>query len=298
MTVNAEKINVALCAPRIKDDLSAPIMQRFAAYLARTSGMQFDASKTYLVDNKLSALVAKNRLSSFAELADKVESGAFPDLSSEVVQAMTINETHFFRDRVPFQSLAAALPEFARTIRQTRPLRIWSAACSTGQEIYSIAMTLEQETSKLAGLRTELLATDISKAVIAKAITGEFSRFEVERGLTPHHVERFFRKVGDDWRIDDRLRHKVSFRRQNLLEDFSHLGLFDVVFCRNVLIYFNDETRRSILRRIAGQLRPDGLLILGSAETMLGYTCGFERDRRAPGFLSMATASKSAVHID
>lgn len=289
MSVNASRFDVEDCAPRLKDEISAPIMQRLAAYLMRTSGMQVDASKTYLVDNKLRALLAKNGLSSFAELVGKIESGAFPDLSNDVVQTMTINETHFFRDRLPFESLAAILPEFARTIGQSRPLRIWSAACSTGQEIYSIAMTLEQEASKLAGLRTELLATDISAAVIARAAAGEYSRFEVERGLTPQQVERFLRPAGKDWQIDDRLRQKVSFRRQNLLEDFSHLGQFDIIFCRNVLIYFNDEVRRSILERIAGQLRSGGLLILGSAETMLSYSCGFERDQRASGLLTLAS---------
>lgn len=293
MTVDAGRGDVAYSAARLKDELSASTMQRLAAYLTRTSGMQVDASKTYLVDNKLRALVSQNGLSGFAELIVKLESGAFPDLSSDVVQTMTINETHFFRDRAPFQSLAAVLPGLAHTIRQSRPLRIWSAACSTGQEIYSIAMTLEQEASKLASLRTELFATDISAAVIAKAAAGVFSRFEVERGLTQQQVERFFRPEGNDWCIHDRLRHQVNFRRQNLLEDFSHLGLFDVVFCRNVLIYFNAETRSSILERIAEQLRPGGLLLLGSAETMLGYASGYERDPRAPGFLRLSHAPRT-----
>ncbi len=287
--------SAAHCGPQIADELSPPIMQRFAAYLSRMSGMQFDASKTYLVENKLRALIRQNGLSSFSELIFKLESGSFPELSSGVVQAMTINETHFFRDRGPFQSLAAVLPGLARAIGQSRPLRIWSAACSTGQEIYSIAMTLEQEATKLGGLRTELVATDISAAVLAKAAAGDYSRFEVERGLTPEQIERFFRLVGADWRIDARLRQNVSFHRQNLLDEFVHLGIFDIIFCRNVLIYLNDETRRSILERMSRQLRPGGLLLLGSAETMFGYTCGFEQDYRAVGFLSLSPSRAPAV---
>lgn len=295
MIAFGRQVAAAYRAPQIADELSPPIMQRFAAYLSRMSGMQVDASKTYLVENKLRALVCQNGFSSFAELIFKLESGAFPELSSDVVQAMTINETHFFRDRAPFQSLAAVVPELARAIGQSRPLRIWSAACSTGQEIYSIAMTLEQEATKLGGLRTELVATDISAAVLAKAAAGDYSRFEVERGLTPQQIERYFRPVGRDWRIDARLRQNVTFRRQNLLEDFSHLGIFDIIFCRNVLIYLNDETRRSILERMSRQLRPAGLLILGSAETMFGHTCGFEQDGRAAGFLSLSPSRTSAA---
>lgn len=297
MTLDARRFDVASITQRETCELSAPIMQRLAAILNRTSGMQVDVSKSYLVESKLRALVTKNRLSSFAELVSKVESGAFPELSNDVVQTMTINETHFFRDHTPFQSLAAVLPEFARSVRQSRPLRIWSAASSTGQEVYSIAMTIEQEASKLANLKAELVATDISEVVLAKAAVGEFSRFEMDRGLTPQQISRFFYPVGNNWRIDDRLRRKVSFRRQNLLEDFSHLGLFDIVFCRNVLIYFNDETRRSILERLAAQLQPGGLLILGSAETMLACACGYDKDLRAPGFLRLAGSHRATAAV-
>lgn len=298
MTASVGQAVSAPNAPRISDELSVSLMQRLAAHLTRMSGMQVDISKTYLVENKLRTLIVRNRLSSFAELISKIESGAFPDLSSDVVQAMTINETHFFRDRAPFETLAAILPDLARSIGTSRSMRIWSAACSTGQEIYSIAMTLEQEASKLGGLRSEFVASDISAAVIAKAAVGIYSRFEVERGLKPQQIERFFQPAGSDWQIDTRLRQKVTFCCQNLLEDFSHLGVFDIIFCRNVLIYLSHDTRRSILDRMAKQLRPGGLLILGSAETMFGSTCGFEQDRRAAGFLSLASPQASSSSKD
>ena len=269
-------------------DLTPAIVNRLAAYLLKSSGLQINLSKTYLIESKLKALIKRRGLSGFAELVQALEDGTEPDLSSDVVQSMTINETHFFRDQVPFQALLTILPELLHEKRFSRSLRIWSAACSTGQEIYSIAMMLDEMSEKLGGYKVDLVATDISAAVLDKAASGSFARFEVERGLPPRFAEKYFKPCGSHWIIDDRIRRQVKFQRQNLLEDFSALGRFDFVFCRNVLIYFNSETRCSILERIGRQLSPEGLLVLGSAESMVGLASGYVLDQRSPVYMRLA----------
>ena len=274
-------------------DLTAPLVQRLAAYLLKASGILVDTSKSYLVESKLKPIITSRRLSGFVELVAALENGSKPELASAVVQAMTINETHFFRDRVPFQALHAIVPDLLQANRYSQSLRIWSAACSTGQEIYSIAMVLQEMAVKLAGFKVDLVATDISSAVLDKAASGIFCRFEVERGLPPDVLGKNFSVRGEDWIIDERIKRQVRFQRQNLLEDFSSLGRFDLVFCRNVLIYFNDETRRSILKRIGRQLNPGGLLALGSAESMVGLSAGYVLDHRSPAFMRPSDAVRA-----
>jgi chemotaxis protein methyltransferase CheR len=198
-------------------------------------------------------------------------------LTTEVVEAMTTNETFFFRDKVPFDHLRQTiLPDLLHARANRRSLRIWCAASSTGQEPYSIAMCLKELGSTLAGWRIEILATDLSQAVLEKSKAGIFSQFEVQRGLPIQLLVKNFTQTGELWQLNADIRAMVQHRQLNLLQDFSHLGAFDVIFCRNVLIYFDQETKANIFSRLARVLEPDGYLLLGAAETVVGLTEAFK----------------------
>jgi chemotaxis protein methyltransferase CheR len=191
-------------------------------------------------------------------------------LKIEVTEAMMNNESFFFRDRIPFDRLRdTVLPELLKSRASRKRVRIWCAAASTGQEPYSIAMLLA-ERDDLADWRIEILATDISNDALDRAKAGLYSQFEVQRGLPIQSLMQHFAQEGEQWRVAKKLRERVEFRQVNLLSDFSRLGTFDVVFCRNVLIYFDRDTKLGVLDRIAKVLAPDGYLILGAAETMVG----------------------------
>src|SRR4051794_25376104 len=203
-------------------------------------------------------------------------------LITEVVEAMTTNETFFFRDKIPFDHLRETiLPALvqARASRQT--LRIWCAASSTGQEPYSVAMCVK-EFAGLAGWRVEILATDLSQEVLEKSKAGIYSQFEVQRGLPIQMLVKYFTQIGELWQLNPDIRAMVQHRQLNLLQDFSHLGKFDVIFCRNVLIYFDQDTKTGIFGRLAKMLEPDGMLLLGAAETVVGISNAFRPhpDRR------------------
>jgi chemotaxis protein methyltransferase CheR len=194
---------------------------------------------------------------------------------------MTTNESFFFRDSKPFELFQAeTLPMLLRTRAQRRSIRIWSAACSTGQEPYSLAMILREEAAKLAGWRIEIVATDLSTEVLEKAKVGLYSQFEVQRGLPIKFLMKHFAQVSEMWQIDASIRAMVKFRELNLLEDLNPLGQFDVIFCRNVLIYFDQLTKRTVLERMAKLMPADGVLYLGGAETVLGVS---EQFKPVPG---------------
>jgi len=196
----------------------------------------------------------------------------------DIVEAMTTNESFFFRDIKPFDQFKTfVLPQLLRVRAATRSLRIWSAACSSGQEPYSLAMILTEMRAQLAGWRIEIVATDLSTEILDKAQAGLYTQFEVQRGLPIQLLVKYFKQSGDRWQIDEAIRKMVQFRTFNLLDDMGPLGRFDVVFCRNVLIYFDQPTKSAVLGRVARQLAPDGYLYLGGAETVLGIT-----DRFAP----------------
>jgi chemotaxis protein methyltransferase CheR len=215
------------------------------------------------------------------ELVLKMKSGAEP-LTSDVVEAMTTNETFFFRDKIPFDHLKqTVLPELVQARGSRRALRIWCAASSTGQEPYSIAMCVK-EFAGLAGWRVEIVATDLSQAVLEKSKAGVFSQFEVQRGLPIQMLVKYFTQTGELWQLNADIRAMVQHRQLNLLQDFSHLGTFDVIFCRNVLIYFDQDTKVTIFERLARLLEADGVLALGAAESVVGITDVFKPypDRR------------------
>ena len=190
---------------------------------------------------------------------------------------MTTNETFFFRDKIPFDHLReAVLPALAQARAARRALRIWCAASSTGQEPYSIAMCLKEAGHLLSGWRTEIIATDLSQAVLEKSKAGIFSQFEVQRGLPIGLLVKYFTQNGELWQINAEIRGMVQHRQLNLLQDFSHLGVFDIIFCRNVLIYFDQDTKANIFERLSRMLEPDGVLALGAAESVVGITNTFK----------------------
>src|SRR5467141_1515593 len=244
--------------------------------LKERSGLDLSSDKQYLVESRLTPLARRVGLSGIAELVAKIKSGA-EALTLEVVEAMTTNETFFFRDKIPFDHLRdTVLPELLRTRANRRTLRIWCAVSSSGQEPYSIAMCLKEFAPTLTGWRVEILATHLSQGVLDKSRAGIFRQFEVQRGLPIQMLVKHFRQVGELWQLNADIRAMVQHRQLNLMQDFSHLGTFDVIFCRNVLIYFDQDTKIGVFNRLAKSLEPDGVLALGAAESVVGMTDAFK----------------------
>jgi chemotaxis protein methyltransferase CheR len=271
----------------------------FRKLLKDRSGLDLSADKQYLVESRLVPLARRAGLPGLPELVQKLKGGT-EALTAEVVEAMTTNETFFFRDKVPFDHLRQTiLPDLLQARANRRSLRIWCAASSTGQEPYSIAMCLKELGSTLAGWRIEILATDLSQAVLEKSKAGIFSQFEVQRGLPIQLLVKNFTQTGELWQLNADIRSMVQQRQLNLLQDFSQLGVFDVIFCRNVLIYFDQETKSNIFRRLAKVLEPDGYLLLGAAETVVGLTDAFKPcpDRRGLYRSSSAPMPHAATGI-
>jgi chemotaxis protein methyltransferase CheR len=245
--------------------------------LRERSGLVLSAEKQYLVESRLLPVVRRAGLTSLGELVTALKAVPSSALATTVVEAMTTNESFFFRDKLPFENfrdvlmpalLAARVPE--------RHIRIWCAAAATGQEPYSLAMTLKEMGSKVAGWTIEIFATDISSVALEKAKAGLYSQFEVQRGLPIQLLVKYFAQVGDQWQIAPEIRNMVTYRQFNLLQDFSAFGLFDVLFCRNVLIYFDQDMKIGVLNRLAKSVRGDGYLMLGAAETVVGLTAAFK----------------------
>ena len=254
-----------------------PLDYEFLRKLLRErSGLDLSADKQYLVESRLVPLARKSGLPGISELVQKMKSGA-DARTAEVVEAMTTNETFFFRDKIPFDHLKeAVLPALVQARAARRALRIWCAASSTGQEPYSIAMCLKEAAHLFAGWRTEIVATDLSQEVLEKSKAGIYSQFEVQRGLPIQLLVKYFTQNGELWQLKSEIRGMVQHRQLNLLQDFSHLGTFDVIFCRNVLIYFDQATKANIFERIGRMLEPDGVLALGAAESVVGITNAFK----------------------
>jgi chemotaxis protein methyltransferase CheR len=243
--------------------------------LKERSGLDLSADKQYLVESRLMPLARKAGLAGIPELVQKMKSGA-EALTVEVVEAMTTNETFFFRDKIPFDHLRdTILPTLLQSRASRKTLRIWSAAGSTGQEPYSIAMVLKERAAALSGWRIEIVATDLSQEVLEKSRAGIYSQFEVQRGLPIQLLVKYFTQIGELWQINSELRGMVQHKQLNLLKDFSHLGKFEVIFCRNVLIYFDQDTKIGIFERMAKVIEPDGMLMLGAAESVVGITDAF-----------------------
>jgi chemotaxis protein methyltransferase CheR len=270
----------------------------FAQYIRSLCGLTLDDSKAYLIETRLSGLAQENGCSTFSELYYKARSDLSKVLPRKIVDAITTNETLFFRDSAPFELLQyKILPELIdrrkkRAGSTSLPsLRIWSAACSTGQEVYSIAIILKELLGDTNRWNIRLLGNDISNRAIAQASRGIYNKIEIERGLPKEKLERYFTASDNCWKIKDEVRAMASFSNINLLEDFSKLGKFDIIFCRNVAIYFLDQDKTNLYRRLASALEPDGYLIIGATESLTGVSSLFSPQRHLRSvFYQLATS--------
>ena len=245
--------------------------------LRQRSGLVLSPDKAYLMESRLLPVARKWKLAGFEDLVKSLRSKPDEALIRDVVEAMTTNESFFFRDIKPFdQFKELVLPAMLKNRTGQRRLRIWSAACSSGQEPYSLAMILSEMAAQLAGWTIEIVATDLSSEILARAKEGVYSQFEVQRGLPVTLLVKYFAQSGDRWQISPKIRSMVDYREFNLLTDPTVLGRFDVVYCRNVLIYFDQDTKAKVLDRIANLMPEDGFLFLGGAETVLGLTERFK----------------------
>jgi chemotaxis protein methyltransferase CheR len=280
--------------------VTPPDYEYLRKLLKDQSGLDLSADKQYLIESRLVPLSRKAGLAGIPELVQKMKAGS-ASLVAQVVEAMTTNETFFFRDKIPFDHFRQSImPEILKARVARRSVRIWCAAGSTGQEPYSLAMCLKEMESQLAGWRVEIIATDLSQEVLEKSKTGLYSQFEVQRGLPIQLLVKYFKQNGEFWQINPDIRAMVQHRALNLLHDFSQLGTFDVIFCRNVLIYFDQDTKVSIFSRLCKIMEPDGFLVLGAAETVVGLTDAFKPypDKRGlyqPNDLRIARAPAAAV---
>ncbi len=256
--------------------MTPPDYEYLRKLLRDQSGLDLSEDKQYLIESRLLPLSRKSGLSGISELVQKMRGGS-ASITTQVVEAMTTNETFFFRDKVPFDHFRVSMmPEILQARASRKSVRIWCAAGSTGQEPYSLAMCLKEMGSAITGWRVEILATDLSQEVIEKSRAGLYSQFEVQRGLPIQMLVKYFKQVGEFWQVNPDIRAMVQHRQLNLLHDFSQLGVFDVIFCRNVLIYFDQDTKINIFNRLARASEPDGFLALGAAETVVGLTDVFK----------------------
>ena len=256
--------------------------------LRERSGLNL-SNKEYLIESRLTPLAKEAGLTGISDLVLKLKSGA-KNLETNVVEAMTTNETFFFRDKTPFDHFRDdILPQLIKAREKRRSLRIWCAAGSTGQEPYSLAMCVKELGAALNGWRIEILATDISREVIAKSEKATYSQFEVQRGLPVKLLLKYFQQTGDVWKVNADIRSMVTHKQLNILTDFAHLGTFDVIFCRNILIYFDPPTKISVYNKLAKSLDKPGFLALGAAETMVGLTDLFKSAQGLRGFYELAS---------
>jgi chemotaxis protein methyltransferase CheR len=243
-----------------------------AGLVKQRSGIVLTADKGYMLETRLGPMLRREGMAGLDALAQRLRAPRAEALAAEVVEALTTNESSFFRDGKPFEHLRKLLPKLAAARPPGHVIRVWSAACSSGQEAYSIAMTVAELGAAMGGRRVEILGTDLSREMLDRAQEGAFTQFEVQRGLPVQMLVKHFTQDGGRWRIKTDLRAMARFQPFNLLEDPRGLGRFDIIFCRNVLIYFDAPTKSRVLGAIAGLLPPDGVVYLGGAETVLGLT--------------------------
>lgn len=248
----------------------------FSRIVKKRSGLVVTPNKAYLLESRLLPVARKHGLEGLEGLAATIRASSPEPILEDITDAMTTNETFFFRDTGPFDRFRDdVLPALLESRAASKKLRIWCAAASTGQEPYSLAMILMEMAGQLAGWRVEIVGTDISNEALSKAKEGLYSQFEVQRGLPIQTLVKNFKQEDGSWRISDNIRQMVNYKHFNLLDDFSSLGRFDIVFCRNVLIYFERDDKAQILDRIKKQMPADGRLFLGGAETVVGITQSF-----------------------
>jgi chemotaxis protein methyltransferase CheR len=269
-----------------------------AQMLKRRSGLVIGPDKAYLLDSRLAPVARQLQLTNIDAVVAKVKAGD-EAVCRAVTEAMTTNETFFYRDKSPFEHFEKLiLPHMLQARAKERRLRIWCSAASTGQEPYSLAMILREKAALLTDWKIEIFGTDLSNEALTKAKAGVYSQFEVQRGLPVQLLVKHFTKAGEQWCIADDIRAMVQYQLGNLLDPFTGFGTFDVVYCRNVLIYFDEATKRDILARIAQLLPPDGYLLLGAAETVVGISNAFAPVEQARGVYSkQPTVKLSAIAL-
>lgn len=254
-------------------------------YIYSICGVSLDSTKTYLIETRLKTMMQQYGCTSYMDLHSKAKADRSGNMEKEIINAITTNETLFFRDAAPFEVFKhKILPDLidARSKScggRSIPLRIWSAACSTGQEVYSIAIALREALANLGNFQISILGTDISDEAVTKASYGKYNKFEIERGLPLQTLNKYFTLMGDGWKIKDEIRAMAVFKKFNLMKPFAGLGKFDIVFCRNVAIYFTPADKKTVFEKIASVLEPDGSLIIGSTESLTGVTGMFEPKR-------------------
>jgi len=257
------------------------------------SAVVLEAGKEYLVEGRLNPVARQLGLKSISELVGRLRSGPDNGLTARVVEAMVTTETSFFRDLHPFETLrTAVLPELIRRRADEKQLEIWCAACSTGQEPYSMAILLREHFPTLAGWRVNILATDLSGEVLGRAKEGRYNQIEVNRGLPAALLVKYFRQQGSSWELTEAVRHRVEFRELNLIRPWPFLPRMDLVFLRNVMIYFDPDTKKSILGRVARLLQPDGYVLLGGSETTLNLDDSFHRVESLKGGFYQLVANR------
>jgi len=255
-----------------------------AGLLEARTGQQLTLSRRWRIETALSSLMRERGISTLDELITILVMGKEPSLSQQVVEALLNNETYFFRDRAPFDVLQRhALPELAVRREKSKRIRIWSAGCSTGQEVYSLAMLFAEAPELWRGWTIDILGTDVSTSCIDRSRSGTYSQFEVQRGLGINQMIKWFEEVGDGWRAVEALRKPLRFQVHNLLEPAPYPGDFDIVLCRNVLLYLSPEKKALAFERIAGAMAEDGWLMLGAGETVIGQTGKLGADVNARG---------------
>ena len=250
----------------------------FAVLVKQRSGLLLTRDKAYLLESRLIPVARKWNLKTLDDLAMAVRSKREEAMLRDITEAMTTNESFFFRDQKPFdQFRQKLLPQLLTSRASKKQIRIWSSASSSGQEAYSLAMICAEEAAKLQGWKVDILGTDLSSEMVERARSGIYSQFEVQRGLPITVLVKYFQQVSaDKWQIKDAIRQMVQFREGNLLIDFGPIGIFDIVYCRNVLIYFDQPTKSKVLEAISKVMTPDGVLFLGGAETVLGVSDKFK----------------------
>jgi chemotaxis protein methyltransferase CheR len=235
------------------------------------SGLALTEDKSYLLESRLMPVVRRRRFNGLTDLVAAIRNKNDESLITEVTEVMTTNETFFFRDNRPFDQFRdVVLPRLMESRASKKRIRVWSAGCSSGQEPYSLAIVVKELGSQLADWNIEIVGTDISERILRKANDGIYSQFEVQRGLPIRMLIKYFHQMESGWEIDESIRSMVRYRSFNLLDNLSALGTFDVVYCRNVLTYFDDPTKLDVLSRIRNQMADDGILYLGGAEMVLG----------------------------
>jgi chemotaxis protein methyltransferase CheR len=267
--------------------LSTDEFDFIAGFIKQRSGIALTPDKGYLLDTRLSPIAKANGLSDIKELIGRLRANPTPAMIHQVVESMTTNESMFFRDTKPFDQLAKVILPALREVGRSH-VRIWSAACSTGQEAYSMAMVLKEESAKYPGMHFEILGTDLADKVVERARTGIYSQFEIQRGLPITLLMKYFtQRPNNNWEINDAIKAMIKFTTGNLLTPFTAMGKFDVIFCRNVLIYFDEKTKADVIDRMAAITNPPGYLFLGGSETTHGLTTKYKINDQHRGLFSL-----------